>query len=154
MKVNNSEMSPIQHAPRRVPLAVRALLMEELDRMTEQEIIAPVTLRADRKRVTGHRVAYERFETFIYGQDVVHVDSDHKPLETIVLKPLHGAPQRLQRILLRLQKYNLELLYKKGCDMFLSDTLSRAYLPEVTPSELTQELEGADHKLLLPVSEA
>ncbi|XP_074608689.1 uncharacterized protein LOC141863104 [Acropora palmata] len=154
MKVNNSEMSPIQHAPRRVPLAVRARLMEELDRMTEQEIIAPVKLRADRKRVTGHRVACERFETYIYGQDVVHVDSDHKPLETIVLKPLHAEPQCLQRMLLRLQKYNLELLYKKGCDTFLSDTLSRAYLPEVNPSELTQELEGVDHKLLLPVSEA
>ena len=35
----NSEMSPIQHAP----VAVRAGLKEELDRMTEQEIIAPVT---------------------------------------------------------------------------------------------------------------
>ena len=80
----------------------------------------------------------ERFETYIYGRDVVHVDSDHKPLETIVLK-------------LRLQKYNLELRYKKGCDVFLADTLSRAYLPEVNASELTQELEGVDHKLLLPV---
>ena len=42
MKVN-SEMSPVQHAPRRVPVAVRARLKEELDRMTEQDIIAPVT---------------------------------------------------------------------------------------------------------------
>ena len=98
--------------------------------------------------------ACERFETYIYGRDVVHVDSDHKPLETIVLKLLHAAPQRLQRMLLRLQKYNLELRYKKGCDMFLADTLSRAYLPEVNSSEVTQELEGVDHKLLLPVSEA
>ena len=98
--------------------------------------------------------ACERFETYIYGRDVVYVDSDHKPLETIMLKPLHAAPQRLQRMLLRLQKYNLELRYKKGCDMFLADTLSRAYLPEVNASELTQELEGVDHKLLLPVSEA
>ena len=94
------------------------------------------------------------FEAYIYGRDVVRVDSDHKPLETIVLKPLHAAPQRLQRMLLRLQKYNLELRYKKGCDMFLTDTLSRAYLPEVNASELTQELEDVDHKLLLPVSEA
>ena len=98
--------------------------------------------------------ACERFEAYIYGRDVVRVDSDHKPLETIVLKPLHAAPQRLQRMLLRLQKYNLELRYKKGCDMFLADTHSRAYLPEVNASELTQELEGVDHKLLLPVSEA
>ena len=39
-------------------------------------------------------------------------------------------------------------------DMFLADTLSRAYLPKENMSELTQELEGVDHKLLLPVSEA
>ena len=30
----------------------------------------------------------ERFETYLYGRDVVHVDSDQKPLETIMLKPL------------------------------------------------------------------
>ena len=63
--------------------------------------------------------ACERFYTYIYGRDVVHVDSDHKPLETIVLKPLHAAPQCLQRMLLRLQKYNFELCYKRGCVMFL-----------------------------------
>ena len=57
-------------------------------------------------------------------------------------------------MLLRLQKYNFVLRYKKDCDMFLVDTLSRAYLPEVNESELTQKLEGVDHKLLLPVSEA
>ena len=39
----NSEVSPIQHAPWRVPVALRARLKEELDRMTEQEIVAPVT---------------------------------------------------------------------------------------------------------------
>ena len=39
----NSEVSPIQHAPWHVPLAIRARLKEQLDRMTEQEIIAPVT---------------------------------------------------------------------------------------------------------------
>ena len=118
----------------------------------KSSVISRNTLHADRKRVTGHRVKLREvwFETYIYGRDVVHVDSDHKPLETIMLKPLHAAPQRL----LRLQKYNLELRYKKGCDMFLADTLSRAYLPEVNASELTQELEGIDHKFLLPVSEA
>ena len=35
----NREMGPVHHAPRRVPVA---RLKEELDRMTKQEIIAPV----------------------------------------------------------------------------------------------------------------
>ena len=69
--------------------------------------------------------ACKKSETSIYGQDVVHVDSDNKPLETIVLKPLQAAPPRLQKLLLRLRKYNLEVRYKKGCDMVLADTLSR-----------------------------
>ena len=52
-------------------------------------------------------LACERFETYIYGREVITIETDHKPLETIVLKPLHSAPQRLQRMLLRLQKYSL-----------------------------------------------
>ena len=39
----NSQVSPIQHAPWRVPVAIRARLKEEPDGMTEQEIVAPVT---------------------------------------------------------------------------------------------------------------
>jgi hypothetical protein len=36
-------------------------------------------------------------------------------------------------MLLRLQKFNLEVRYKKGTEMFIADTLSRAPLPEVGP---------------------
>ena len=66
--------------------------------------------------------ASERFNAYLYGRDKVTVETDHKPLESIVLKPLNSAPQRLQRMLFRLQKYNLVLKYKKGRDMFLADT--------------------------------
>jgi hypothetical protein len=63
----------------------------------------------------------------------VDVQSDHKPLEAIFVKPLTAAPKRLQGMLLRLQKYNLKVRYKKGTEMFIADTLSRAPLPEVGP---------------------
>ena len=98
--------------------------------------------------------ACERFNTYIYGRDVITVETDHKPLEIIVLKPLNSAPQRLQRMLLRLQKYNLMVKYKKGKDMFLADTLSRAFLPEVSASLVVHGLEQIDHKTWLPVSNA
>ena len=39
----NSETSLVHHAPLCVSLAVRTRLKEELDKMTEQEIITPVT---------------------------------------------------------------------------------------------------------------
>ena len=45
--------------------------------------------------------ACERFDTYLYGRDVVHVKTDHQPLETIFKKDLGSAPKRLQRMLLR-----------------------------------------------------
>ena len=57
--------------------------------------------------------ACKKFHDFAYGRKVI-IETDHKPLITIVKKPLHAAPARLQRMLLQLQRYNLELIYKKG----------------------------------------
>ena len=55
--------------------------------------------------------------------------SDHKPLMTILKKPILTCPKRLQRMRLRLQKNDLSVEYKPGPQMFISDTLSRASLP-------------------------
>ena len=97
--------------------------------------------------------ACDRFEAYIYGRDHVTIESDHKPLEMIVLKPLSNAPKRLQRMLLQLQKYTLDVKYKKGEHMYLADTLSRAYIPEVNVCDFVHELEELDHRESLPVSQ-
>ena len=97
--------------------------------------------------------ACDRFEAYIYGRDRVSIESDHKPLEMIVLKPLSSAPKRLQRMLLQLQKYTLDVKYKKGEHMYLADTLSRAYIPEVNVCAFVHELEELDHPESLPVSQ-
>ena len=98
----------------------------------------------------------DHFDAYIYGRSRINIETDHKPLESIVLKPLNDAPKRLQRMLLQLQKYNLQWKYKKGTSMFLADTLSRAHLPEVCACdlELATNLEGIDHMapMLLAVS--
>ena len=96
--------------------------------------------------------ACERFDSYIYGLAGIKVESDHKPLESIFLKPLHAAPQRLQRMLLRLQRYSLVIRYKKGKEMYLADTLSRAHLTDICTCEFIHELEEIDHKEFLPVS--
>lgn len=77
--------------------------------------------------------ACRKFNDFVYGRKVT-IETDHKPLISIVKKPLHAAPARLQRMLLQLQSYNLEFIYKKGKELFLADTLSRAY-PDNLPEE-------------------
>jgi len=69
----------------------------------------------------------ERFHQYTYGRLVI-VESDHKPLETILAKLLVSAPKRLQRMILRLQRYDLDVRYKKGSELHLADTLSRHYL--------------------------
>ena len=96
--------------------------------------------------------AVERFEPYVYGHDKVMVESDHKPLQFIFRKPLHAVLKRLQHMLLRLQKYSLHVFYKRGKEMYLADTLSRAYLPEVNACDLILELEDIDHKQQLAVS--
>ena len=73
--------------------------------------------------------AAERFEHYVLGKSNVLMLTDHKPLETIFKKPITRCPKRLQRMRLRLQKYDITVKYKPGPTMFISDTLSRAALP-------------------------
>ena len=92
--------------------------------------------------------ACTKFHDFIYGEDII-VETDHQPLVTIVKKPLHNAPARLQRMLLQLLKYNITLVYKKGKELFLADTLSRAPLP-TTHSDERYDLQVMT---ILPISD-
>ncbi|CAB4023813.1 Hypothetical predicted protein [Paramuricea clavata] len=87
----------------------------------------------------GARVV-KTFYDFTYGNKVV-LETDHKPLITIVKKPLHVAPARLQQRLLQLQRYDLEFFYKRGSDLFVADTLSRAYINEKPNQENHDEFE-------------
>ncbi|KAK7095117.1 hypothetical protein V1264_002767 [Littorina saxatilis] len=67
----------------------------------------------------------ERFERYCFGRQV-EVESDHKPLIPIHQKSLLSAPKRLQRMLMRTQRFDYTVVYKKGSEMWLADALSRA----------------------------
>lgn len=69
--------------------------------------------------------ACTKFNDYIYGKPVT-IETDHQPLVTITKRPIHSTPARLQRMLLQLQRYNISLVYKKGKQMYIADTLSRA----------------------------
>ena len=79
----------------------------------------------------------EKFHTYLYGRTFI-VESDHKLLEMISLKNLIAAPVRLQRMLLRLQQYDLTITYRPGKEMLLADALSR--LPSKTDTEIQLDL--------------
>ena len=55
-----------------------------------------------------------KFHDYIYGMPNVEVESDHKPLEAILRKPLHQAPLRLQKMIMATQKYSLNVNYRLG----------------------------------------
>ena len=66
----------------------------------------------------------ERFHTYVFGKHF-NIESDHQPLEIISKKPITAASARLQRMLLRLQRYDYTITYRPGKEMILPDSLSR-----------------------------
>ena len=78
---------------------------------------------------------------YTYGRRVT-LWTDHKPLVSIASKPLVSAPKRLQRLMLRLQHYDVEIKYKPGKEMFVADTLSRAYISDHQQSDVEKEVES------------
>ncbi len=80
----------------------------------------------------------EKFHEYIFGRHA-EILTDHKPLEAIFRKPLHATSLRLQKMLLKLQKYSITVTYTRGKDLqkspnasvlHVADALSRNYLPE------------------------
>ena len=68
--------------------------------------------------------------------------SDHKPLVSITKKPLVSTSPGLQRLPLRLQKYEVNITYVPGKYMYVADTLSRAFLDEQhTDTDLNEDME-------------
>ena len=98
--------------------------------------------------------ALERFHQYTYGK-TVDVELDHKPLEAITQKALCHAPPRLQRMLLRLQKYDFILRYKPGKDLNIADTLLRAYIPDCSSDRMEEELTCAVNLVIsnIPVTD-
>ena len=72
--------------------------------------------------------ACDKFNQYICGRSDVVVESDHRPLETILKKPIPNSPKHYQRMRFHLQNYDLQVEYERGSTMFLADKLSCAYL--------------------------
>jgi len=87
----------------------------------------------------------EKFHYYAYGRPVV-VESDHKPLEAIFKKHLSSAPPRLARMLLRIQKYDVQIKHLPGKDIPVADALSRI---SSCPGEAVQGLDISVHEVHL-----
>jgi len=69
----------------------------------------------------------------------ITVHTDHKPLQAIFQKPVSLAPPRLQRMLLRLSKYDTQVKYVGSKSVLRADTLSR-----LVQSGTAKEIPGLD----------
>ena len=91
----------------------------------------------------------EKWHQYTFGRPV-KIQSDHKPLEAIFQKPLSSAPRRLQGMMLRIQGYDLHIVYKKGKEMTLADTLSRAYIYRPSEQQDIETINSLDFILIRP----
>lgn len=99
-------------------------------------------------------VAYglQKFHQYLYGRTVT-IESDHKPLEYILNRPVHLAPPRIQRMMMKMMRYDYKVIYKPGKEMYISDALSRSYLPETTePLEEEYDVNEVLLNVHLPMS--
>ena len=85
-------------------------------------------MRKSKKEMLAISFATKKFHQYTYGKPGIHVQIDHKPLESILKKPMSKAPPRLQRLMLTLQLYDMVVSYVSGEYIYLADTLSRAYI--------------------------
>ena len=93
----------------------------------------------------------EKFNYFTFGRPVT-ILTDHKPLITISKKSLVSTPPRLQRLLLRLANYNVELQWIPGKEMIFSDHLSHNVVAGDNPKPTCEGLDLKIHDIFLNAS--
>ncbi|KAK2725576.1 hypothetical protein QYM36_000169 [Artemia franciscana] len=96
----------------------------------------------------------KHFHHYIYGRKTI-VTTHHCPLETILSRPLHTAPAQLQRMMIQIQPYNIEVHYSLGSDIPVPDALSRLHLPDVD-TKMQNDIKVFVHTVMksLPVSDS
>jgi len=170
----NPKPQPVIHLPRKVPVALRESLRLELKRTVEGNILAPVSKAADWVSSMVTMVKPNKLRICINPKDLNRaIKRPHYPLPTIeevatslskakvfsVLDAKSGFWQvLLDEASSRLttfdtpfgRYYQLKVVYKKGQERYIADTLSRVYLP--VPDHISQnELEfiqsvGSQHE--------
>ena len=78
------------------------------------------------KELLGLVFACEKFHEYVYGATVIG-ETDHKPLVSLHKKNLCDLTPRLQRMMLRLRRYDLKLEFKPGKYLIVADILPRAF---------------------------
>ncbi|KAL1264137.1 hypothetical protein QQF64_004492 [Cirrhinus molitorella] len=110
------------------------------------------------KECLGLVYGVEKFHSYVYGLPTFVAETDHKPLIAIIKKNLNEMSPRIQRLMMKLQRYDFELIYTPGKYIVLADALSRATLQNEQMCESSAEADVTHHVNMvadaLPVSDA
>ena len=95
----------------------------------------------------------EKFHSYIYGLSTFTVETDHRPLVAIMKKNLNEMSPRIQRMMMKMQRYDFELIYTPGKHQILVD----ARAPTKNSASTTEDDIQAHVNMVsatLPVSDA
>ena len=72
--------------------------------------------------ILGVVTGVKHIHQYLFGKQFT-LYMDHKPIENLVLKPLVDTSPRVQRLMLHLSQYHMDVQYKAGKHLLLSDCL-------------------------------
>ena len=88
--------------------------------------------------------ACEKFQKYLIGLGNFELQTDHKPLVPLMKsKDLDQAPVRCQRLLIRLMRFNFNVVHIPGKELVIADALSRSPVPLEPGSSETEEVVSA-----------
>ena len=86
------------------------------------------------------------FKHFTYGR-LVHIITNHKPLVSLFRKSLVDSSPWLTRMLIQLLDYTLEVMYRPGAKMHLSNAISRLSTHDNSKGTTIQNLDVSMHAI-------
>ena len=85
----------------------------------------------------------ERLHHYTFGKPIT-VETDHQPLTSIWKKTIATSSPRLQRLLLRLAQYDVNIKYLRGKENVIADALSRVTSPKTEHTDCTDSLSNIE----------
>lgn len=79
------------------------------------------------KECLGLVFGFQKFHGYVYGLPKFVAETDNKPLISIIKKNLSEMSPSIQRLMMKLQRYDFDLTYTPGKHIVLADALEQQH---------------------------